>query len=203
MNNKSKQPNSQHQNLPAGMNANDHNIEFVGNKKDKTVIWLRCGHSNTFNTLPKAIYKSLEELFLTDHEAVKFITGNYKDEAHDLQRLTEIYTYYYYGQLDSTPDVVDGQLQKPENFRESSNCPSINFSNTYIDINGVHLSPRDLTIIDNMVNGYPDKLIAHNLGICHSTFDFHKRNLFKKLGVQSKTELIVECFKNNVALCEA
>jgi DNA-binding CsgD family transcriptional regulator len=200
MNDKNTSSPVNNQQLPAGLMANDHNIEFVGNTQDKTVIWMQRGNSHPFKNLPSNIYKSLEELFLTDHQAVKFLCSNYGTIAHDLKRLTELYTYYMYGQLDSTPDVIQGQLQSPENFREQNNCPSLQFSNKYIDINGVHLSPRDIIIIDDMIEGSPDKLIAHNLGIAHSTFDFHKRNLFKKLNIQSKTQLIIQCFKNKVAV---
>ncbi|TXE18589.1 helix-turn-helix transcriptional regulator [Psychroserpens burtonensis] len=189
------------QQFPAGLAANDHNIEFVGNTQDKTIIWIRCGHSNPFKTLPNNIYQALEELLLTDHEAIKFLTTNYESIAHDMFRIVELYTYYMYGQLDNKPDVVNGLLQAPENFRESENCPSLKFENTFIDINGVHLSTRDLNIIDNMIKGFPDKLIAYNLGIAQSTFDFHKRNLFKRLHINSKLELVVESFKNKVALC--
>lgn len=200
MQHKVKQENQKTNKLPAGFHPTDNNIEIIRSGKDRRCIFIQNGHSKPFSELPKDIYKSLEELFLTDHEFVRWATSNYKEDAHDLKRLTEIYASFYYGDCDSKPDIVNGKLQPPENFRESANCPSINFSNTYIDIKGVHLSARDLSIIDNMVNGIPDKLIAHNLGIAHSTFDFHKRNLFKKLNINSKSELIVECFKNKVAV---
>ena len=110
------------QQLPAGVAPNDHNIEFVGCRDNKTVIWLQRGHSNSFNNLPQNIYSALEELFLTDQSAFKVIINLFPKESHNIRRLVEIYTYYMYGDLDKTPDVIDGCLQDSENYRHSKYC---------------------------------------------------------------------------------
>lgn len=199
MNHKSTVKEKDQQHLPSGISPADENIEFVGVAFNKTVLWFQYGNSHQWKHLSSSIYKSLEELFLTDHEAVKFLTSNYSDVAHDMPRLVEIYTYYMYGQLDNDPDVIDGVLQKCENFREKKNCPSLQFSNKFIDIDGVHLSQRDLQILDDIIEGLPDKLIASRLGISHGTFDFHKKNLFNRLNVNSKVGLAVKTLKHQVA----
>lgn len=198
MQNKSTLNNSNQQQLPAGISPCDNNIEFVGVPDTKTVLWLNHGNSRQWKHLPKDIYNSLEELFLTDDEAVKFLTTNFSDDAHNINRLVEIYTYYMYGQLDNSPDVIDGALQPSENFRDHKNCPSLLFSNKVIDIDGIHLSQRDLQILDDIIEGLPDKLIAMRLSISIGTFDFHKKNLFTKLGVDSKVGLAVKTLKNNL-----
>lgn len=198
MNNKSNTLNPVKQLIPAGVAPNDHNIEFVGVSETMTVIWLRCGNNHAFKNLPNQIYNALEELFLSDTQAVAYITQTYPEHADNLPRMVEIYTVYIYGQCDTTPDVIDGKLQPCENFRETADCPSMNFSNKYFDINGVKLNQRDLQIIDDMVAGLPDKAIAHKLGISQSTFDFHKRNLFKKTHSQSKVDLVVAALNNQV-----
>ena len=198
MNHKSKVNAQDHQHLPAGVSPSDHNIEFVGVAETKTVLWFQNGNSHQWKYLSPSIYDALEELFLTDHEALKFLTGNYPAEAHNTNRMVELYTYYMYGQLDKTPDVIDGVLQNCENLRESKNCPSLKFSNKYIDIDGVHLSARDLQILDDIIEGLPDKMIASRLGIAIGTFDFHKKNLFTKLKVDSKVGLAVKTLKYNV-----
>jgi DNA-binding CsgD family transcriptional regulator len=201
MQSKVKQSTETSQDLPAGVLPTDQNIEFVGVSGSKTVLWMQHGHTKTWKALPKPIYKKLKALFFTDHEAVKFLSNNYKAEAHNLNRLVELYTYYMYGDLDHTPDVIDGTLQPSENFRESKNCPSLQFSNKFININGAHLSQRDLKILDDIIEGLPDKAIAHKLGICIGTFDFHKKNLFKKLGVDNKVSLAVISLKHHIT-CE-
>lgn len=186
--------------LPAGVGLDDHNIEFVGCKTTKTVIWLQRGNSHSFNYLPRPIYKALEELFLTDHDALKVLTENFPEDAHELARMVEIYTYYMYGDLDATPDVIDGQLQPSENYREKKDCISLQFFNKNIDIDGQPLNARSIAILDDMAEGIPDKLIAHKLGITLSTLDFHKRRLFKTMNVQSKPEAISKAYKQHV-LC--
>lgn len=198
MQNKSTVNYQDQQHLPAGISPADHNIEFVGVPATKTVLWFQNGNSHQWKHIPETIYDALEELFLTDQQAVAFFGSMYKHEADNVNRLVEIYTYYLYGQLDNTPDVIDGVLQPCENFRENKDCPSLKFNNKYIDIDGVHLSQRDLQILDDIIEGLPDKMIAHRLGIAIGTFDFHKKNLFTKLGVDSKVGLAVKTLKNNV-----
>ena len=202
MNDKSTIHNNHLQHLPAGISPTDPNIEFVGQPKTKTVLWFRYGNAHAFSTLPNAIYQVLEELFLTDLKAVTLLSAKYFNAADDIKRLTELYTYYMYGQLDSTPDVIDGYLQPCENFRESKDCLSLAFDNKYIDINGIHLAQRDLKILDMMMDNLPDKVIAYNLGISQSTFDFHKKKLYRKIGVDSKVDFVVHGLKAQI-LCEA
>lgn len=184
--------------LPAGVAANDHNIEFVGCKDTKTVIWLQRGHSNTFENLPEHLYSALEELFLTDHEAVKILPNWFPEAADSLPRLVEIYTYYMYGDLDTKADVIDGKLQHCENFRDGKNCISLQFKFKDIDVNGLALHQRDIIALDAFAEGIPDKTIAHMLNITLPTFDFHKRNLFKKLGVNSKPEAVAKAYQHHI-----
>ena len=186
------------QGLPAGISPSDHNIEFVGVPATKTVLWFKNGNSHQWQHLPIEIYNALEELYLTDLQAKAYLNSMYKAYSDNTNRLVEIYTYYMYGQLDNNPDVLNGQLQAPENFREQKDCPSLQFDNKYIDIDGIHLSQRDLQILDDVVEGLPDKMIAYRLGISQGTFDFHKKNLFTKLGVDSKVGLAVKSLKNNI-----
>jgi len=189
------------QQLPAGVAPNDHNIEFIGVVDTKTVLWRQRGHTNTFKNISPETYEALKELFLTDQEAVAFLPTLHPEFAHDVNRLVEIYTYYMYGQVDSKPDVIEGKLQPCENFRESIDCPSLKFTNKFIDIDGAKLSPRDIQIIDDIANNLPDKMIAHKLGIHLSTYDFHKRNLFKKIGATTKLQVLKKAILNQV-LCE-
>lgn len=188
------------QQLPAGVALNDHNIEFIGQPSNKTVIWMQRGHSHSFENLPKPIYKALEELFFTDDEAIVWLTRQFQEHAHDEKRLVELYTYYMYGDFDHSADVIDGVLQPSENFRETKDCISMNFLHKTIDVNGMMLCPRSISILDDMSEGVPDKMIAHKLGIAQSTYDFHKRELYKKLNVQSKPEAVAVAFRNKI-LC--
>lgn len=198
MNHKSTTPYPQNQPTFAGVHPNDHNIEFIGCRNTMTVYWMRMGNTHEFKFLDHKIYTKLETLFLSDQDAVKILTKHYDSDAHNLRRLVEIYTCYMYGDHDSNPDVIEGELQTCENFRQEKDCLSLSFKNKFIDIDGVHLTRRDLNILDDIVEGLPDKMIAHKMGLHIGTYDFHKRNLFKKLKVDSKVALAVKTLKNNV-----
>lgn len=202
MQNKSTTKPNNLQALPAGMSPNDANIEFVGQRDTKKVIWFQYGKAHTWAELTPENYDACEELFLTDIEAVKTLPNYYKDAADNVNRLTELYIYHMYGGCDQTPDMVNGALQPCENFRDHKDCLSLDFNNKFIDIEGIHLSQRDLKIIDMSLDNIPDKVIADALGISHSTFDFHKKNLFTKLGCDSKVSLVVKGIKNHI-LCES
>lgn len=202
MQNKSTINHNNLQELPAGMQPNDANIEFVGQRDTKEIIWFQYGKAHTWAELPKNLYDNCEELFLTDIEAVKTLPNYYKESADDVNRLTELYIYHMYGGCDQNPDMVEGILQPCENFRDNKDCLSLEFDKKFIDIEGIHLSQRDLKIIDMCVDNIADKVIADALGISQSTFDFHKKNLFNKLGCDSKVSLVVKSIKNHI-LCES
>lgn len=197
MNSKFTTTDSITQQLPAGVALNDHNIEFVATKQ-KTVIWLKEGQAHPFGELPKSHLNALLELYLSDEEATKILPRWYPNDARNMLRMVELYTYYMYGQLDSSPDIKNGKLQTCENFRETTDCISLRFKHKYINIGGVHLSPRDLQIIDDIYQDLPDKMIADRLGIAQSTLDFHKRNLFNLIGASTKTDALKISFKHQV-----
>jgi DNA-binding CsgD family transcriptional regulator len=56
----------------------------------------------------------------------------------------------------------------------------------------VELSPREREIFDLLLTDIPVKHIATNLKITYSGVNFHIKNLYGKLGVQSRTELLVK-----------
>lgn len=186
--------------LPSGFLPGDHNIEFVGKRDTKTVLFLQNGETHLFSELSDGIYKKLKALYLKDKTANDVLSVFYPEHQNDTKRLVELYTYYMYGCLDSVPDVKNGKLQPSENFRDNSQCISQLFSEKHITVADVELNDRDLIILDAMADGLPDKTIADSIGISQSTLDFHKRNLFKRLSVHSKTEAVVKAYKNNV-LC--
>lgn len=170
----------------AGVMPNDNNIEFVGVRKTKQVLWIQNGSTRYFNDLPIKVFTLLKTAFFNDSKAVNFL----KSITANLKRQVELYTYYMYGELDSTPDVKDGVLAPSENFRDSKNCPSLLWNSKNINIGNHVLTPRQLIIIDLIGANLPDKAIAAALSISQKTFDFHKKNLFTALGVDSKMALL-------------
>lgn len=178
----------------AGLHPSDSNIEFIGVTKTLQVLWMRNGNTLPWQFLPKDVYRKCQQLYLSDASALEHL-GNLN---LSLDRQIELYIYHLYGDVDTTADFINGKLQPSENFRHVANCPSLNYDNKWITIDGIPLTARDLKIIDLIKKDTPDKAIAAELEISQSTFDFHKRNLMQKVGVKSKTNLLIKALNQHV-----
>jgi two-component system response regulator DctR len=53
----------------------------------------------------------------------------------------------------------------------------------------VSLSPREREVLDELIRGHYNKNIADHLGITARTVEFHRSNIFEKMGVDSAVEL--------------
>ena len=51
------------------------------------------------------------------------------------------------------------------------------------------LSPREREVLDQLIRGHYNKNIADHLGITARTVEFHRANIFEKMGVSSPIEL--------------
>jgi DNA-binding CsgD family transcriptional regulator len=171
----------------AGMHPGDNSIEFQGIRKTKQVLWMQNGNNHYFNDLPLEHFNLLKNKYLKDHKAVRYLT----QVTDHLSRQVELFTYYLYGDVDSTPDISsDGVLSESENFRDKPNCPSLLWNSKNLNIGNHILTPRQRVIIDLIGNNLPDKAIASILGISHKTLDFHKYKLYKAVGVSNKLDLL-------------
>ncbi|MBK1646136.1 DNA-binding response regulator [Thiocapsa imhoffii] len=52
------------------------------------------------------------------------------------------------------------------------------------------LTPKERTVLDKMVHGHANKVIARDLGVSIRTIETHRANLLRKLGVQSVADLV-------------
>ena len=172
----------------AGLFPGDNNIEFVGNKETKRVLWLQNGSNHYFTDLPAQYFELLKNQYLTDHKAVEFISQIHNNLADQV----ELYTYYMYGDLDNTPDISNGVLSASENFRDKRNCPSLRWNAKNITLDNYILTPRDIVMIDMMADDYIDAAIADAIGVSHSHFDSLKRKLFSYTNTQSKPALLLK-----------
>ena len=178
----------------AGLLLGDYNGEFIGVKKTKEVLFLHNGHTLSWNLIPKKVYEKCKKRFLNDKKAVLDLSK----QSSSLDRQIELFIYHSYGDVDNSPDLLNGELTPSENYRHTENCSSLNWDTKWITIDGIKLNDRDLIIIDLIKKDYPDKAIASKMNIALSTFDFHKRNLYQKFNVQSKTALLIKAIKQNV-----
>ncbi|MFN3308883.1 MAG: response regulator transcription factor, partial [Anaerolineales bacterium] len=53
------------------------------------------------------------------------------------------------------------------------------------------LSPREMEVLSYLSLGQSNKEIAHHLGISHQTVKNHLASLFRKLGVEDRTQAVV------------
>lgn len=178
----------------AGMMPNDSNIEFVGVRNSKTVLWIQHGSTHYFKDLPDKQFFLLLKRYLSDKNAVEFLSKITSDKC----RQVELYTYYTYGDVDGTADIIDGELSPSENFRDKNDCPSLLWNTKQMTIGDYVLSSRQLFIIDCIRKDLPNKAIADLLGITLSTFDFHMKKLYDAIGVQTKPALLAKAFENKV-----
>jgi len=63
---------------------------------------------------------------------------------------------------------------------------------------GEEFSEQEKHIIELCLEGLPAKLIADRLGISARTVDWHKSNMFSKLGINSTLELVQFVIKNKI-----
>lgn len=180
--------------LPASLVPGDHSIEFFGILKNRTVRYTCNGNNHPFIHLPKAYKFQLMQVMINDAGFNAWAAPfNFSPE-----RKLEVFTYFNYGSFDGSPDILNGKLQPCENFRESADCPSLQFDSKEFTMGGAVLNLRDLTIIDMVVRNEPDKVIADALGIARVTLDQYKAKLFRKTGTCTKVDLAVMAFKDQL-----
>ncbi len=180
--------------IVAGVLPSDSNIEFLGIKENKQVLWLQNGSNHYFDDLPLQYFNLLKEAYKKDAEAQQFLEG----VTHSFRRQLELYTYYMYGALDCTPDIENGVLSPSENFRHSTNCPSLRWRNKNITVNGIELTKKELFITDMYNEDIPDKAIWSSLGISESYFNQIKQKMYSKAGVRTKPSYIKKVIKEQI-----
>lgn len=179
--------------LPAGMMQGDKTTEIFADRKSKNVFALSDGKSIPFDQLPTEMRAQIFEMLLDDPKAMEDLKGLSAQEA------TSIFAFCIFGAADSNPDFcANGKLKSADNFICSDNCQCLKWQSKNITINGNNLTIREIEIIQLFATDLSDKMIADKLGICVSTLDTHKNNLFEKAGVCSKPGLIAAAINEKV-----
>lgn len=62
----------------------------------------------------------------------------------------------------------------------------------------IHLSERELAVLQLMAKGWSNQQIAEELSITERTVRFHVGNILAKLGVESRTEAVVEGIRRSL-----
>jgi len=60
------------------------------------------------------------------------------------------------------------------------------------------LTPRELEVMELIVNGYSAEIIIQKLAISQNTLHVHKSSIFRKCNIHSLAELLRYAYKNNL-----
>ncbi len=194
---------SQHpQHLIAGIQKKDNSVEFFGIHETMEVRFLQNGKTHHFKELKKEHLFLVINAFEADRQAVAVLRNlkNPDGTPANLKyaRMVELYVYFCYGNLNHTPDIENGVLSKPENYRHRRDCISLQFKHKTLRINGQPLKPREVIMIDLFSDDLKDDVVALELGITTTTLNQHKRELFDKAGVHTKTALMIRAVKDEL-----
>jgi DNA-binding CsgD family transcriptional regulator len=185
------------QHLIAGLLKQDCGIEFFGIQETLEVQWIQNGKVHSFKKLSPGDFSRLVNAYKSNAEAVQHISCRVEEGSFvSFTRQVELYTYFMYGGLDGKPDLVNEELQEPENYRHSKDCISLKFKR--IKLNGCPLKERELIMIDLMAQDHKDEVIALHMGIAHSTYNQHKKELFNKTGIQTKPGLMLAAMRQRI-----
>ena len=151
------------QHLIAGIQKNDNSIEFFGIHETMEVRFLQNGRTHRFSELKKADLFLLIKAFESDREAVTILKNLQNPDGtparYGYKRMLELYTYFCYGNLNHTPDIENGVLSQPENYRHRRDCISLQFKHKILHINGQQLKPREITMIDCFAEDMKDDFV--------------------------------------------
>lgn len=192
MESKSTIKNQIHQ-IPAGLLPGDKRTEIFGDRKTKKVFFVSNGETFQFKDIEPLKKAQIFEQLLNDDLAFEDLKHLQPEEA------TERFAFCIYGAADHIADFNEnGQLNKADNFICSNNCKCLRWKSKSITIDGIPLTRREIQIVNLMASDLPDKQIALKLKISKSTLDTHKRNLFEKASVQSKSGLITKAINQKI-----
>jgi NarL family two-component system response regulator LiaR len=119
-----------------------------------------------------------------DHESVYAMLRNgaagYITKSSVAQDLAETIRATFQGKMVFSREI-GAQLLSPSQ-------PAVDF----------HLTDRELEVLVVLAEGLTNRQSAHRLSISQSTLKFHMANIYRKLGVQTRSEALVLAAKNNL-----
>ena len=179
--------------IPAGLMIGDASTELFGCRETKRVFALSNGHTVKFEELNPTKRALIFEKLLSDEVAIQDLKDLPQSEA------IERFAFCVYGAADHEPDFdCNGNLKQADNFICSNNCKCLKWESKNITIDGNKLTPREIEIVTLLASDQPDKQIADELGITESTLNTHKKHLFEKFNVYSKSGLITKAISNKI-----
>ncbi|OIQ22013.1 MAG: helix-turn-helix transcriptional regulator [Flavobacterium sp. MedPE-SWcel] len=179
--------------LIPGLLPGDHSTELFGDRETRKVYGVSDGKTIPFYNIPPTLKAQIFEKMLSDKIAMQDLEHLQHDEA------LEEYAFCIYGDADGVADFTEnGTNNSSENFTCGENCKCLKWNSKQISINGNNLTPREVQVTKQLASDKPDKAIADELKISTHTLTQHKRSLYEKAGVQSRSGLLEKGYQQRV-----
>ncbi|HUW07850.1 MAG TPA: LuxR C-terminal-related transcriptional regulator [Williamwhitmania sp.] len=181
-------------NLPAGLC--DNNLEVFMHEGILKASF--DGKIQLFDDLPEDIKTIFLDYMLENPTAIKSMHSMGKS---DINEMLIQYVSCRFGGFDNNPDLnPETQKLLPEYWDcgHRNACPFEGKICEMVKVGDTYLTKREIMVIQEIALGFPDKNAADKLHISELTFVVHKRNIYAKMGINSKTELVTFAIKNNI-----
>lgn len=190
--------------LPTGTTNNE--VEFFRIAPFKAKAMYKC-KVFLYTEMPKSIREVIQAKMLADPEAVNAIISilkilpdnNAKSNNQCNDEIEEAFVSCRYGNYDSIPDLIDGQLTPdcPDCGIEDI-CPGFGIVCKKPKTPNGEITGRELQILKLIAKGYMDKEIADKLDLVITTVQKHVQNIRAKLDVNTRLEIGIWAWKHNL-----
>jgi len=168
----------------------DDHLEMVAIDEDLKVVFR--GMSIPFEDLPEAILAKIRSELNLDIEArMALKEWGLKDEAETLKQ----FAWCRFGGVDLSPDLTSCGKLTPD-YHECGKRGTCPFEGK-ICVNKFNFTRREEEVLKLIALGYPEKLIAVDLGIAQVTVAKFRKSLFIKTNSISSVDLTRFAIKNN------
>lgn len=183
------------QKLPAGLV--DANIEIFADGDEVKALY--NGSTLMFPDLPESIIDIFRDEMLSNSTAIIALNkAGYRTVSEMLHK----YVWCNYGGFDNTPDFDTENQEFVKEYwlcGNRDNCPfNHKICGQLIAPSGEYLTKQEIKIIKLIAQGHFDAELADTLNISPNTIISHKANIFRKLQVNSKNEVTIFAYENNL-----
>ena len=143
-------------------------------------------------------------LLKTDYPDLKILAVSSENSASTVEEMLQIGIEGFVSKSNCKPDILVEAIYSVMNgFEYFGKDISDIISRIYIAKKkttqvGEEFSEQEKRVIELCLEGLPAKMIADRLGISTRTVDWHKSNMFSKLGINSTLELVRFAIKNKL-----
>jgi hypothetical protein len=173
----------------------DSAIEFFISDKETKVI--QHGKVLPFSEIPLATLKVLDKAI---HEDINIALELHDMHPHSNLKRIEQFARCRFGGLDFVGDIVDGKLQEGEyhDCPKRVSCKSNGILCKLPSYNGQTLSSQDVQLMQLLSTPKTNDVIADEMHLPMGSFHKAHRQLYDKLGIQTKQENTRICFSLNL-----